>query len=38
MFAVNGDTGEFRTVRGQAIFVFEEREDRIVIPYELETY
>jgi hypothetical protein len=37
VFAVNGGTGEFRTARGQATFKYEEREDRIVIPYELET-
>jgi Dirigent-like protein len=37
VFAVNGGTGEFRTARGQATFEYEEREDRIVISYELET-
>jgi Dirigent-like protein len=37
VFAVNGGTGEFRTARGQATFEYEEREDRIVITYELET-
>ena len=37
MFAVTRGTGECRTARGQATFKYEEREDRIVIPYELET-
>jgi hypothetical protein len=37
VFAVNGGTGEFRNVRGQATFEYEEREDRIVMTYELET-
>jgi hypothetical protein len=37
VFAVNGGTGEFRAARGQATFEYEEREDRIVITYELET-
>jgi hypothetical protein len=37
VFAVSGGTGEFRTARGQATFEYEEREDRIVITYELET-
>jgi Dirigent-like protein len=37
VFAVNGGTGEFRRARGQATFEYEEREDRIVISYELET-
>jgi hypothetical protein len=37
VFAVNGGTGEFRSARGQATFEYEEREDRIVITYELET-
>jgi hypothetical protein len=37
VLAVNGGTGEFRTARGQATFEYEEREDRIVITYELET-
>ena len=37
VFAVTGGTGEFRTARGQATFEYEEREDRIVITYELET-
>ena len=36
-FAVTGGTGEFRASRGQATFEYEEREDRIVITYELET-
>jgi hypothetical protein len=37
VFAVNEGTGEFRTARGQATFEYEERENRIVITYELET-
>jgi hypothetical protein len=37
VLAVNGGTREFRTARGQATFEYEEREDRIVITYELET-
>ena len=37
VFAVNGGTGEFRDARGQATFEYEEREDRIVIAYELDT-
>jgi hypothetical protein len=37
VFAVNGGTGDFRDVRGQATFGYEEREDRIVMTYELET-
>ena len=37
VFAVNGGTGEFRDARGQATFEYEEREDRIVITYELDT-
>ena len=37
VFAVNGGTGEFRTASGQATFEYEGREDRIVIPYELES-
>ena len=37
VFAVNGGTGEFRNARGQATFEYEEREDRIVIAYELDT-
>ena len=37
VFAVNGGTGEFRNARGQATFEYEEREDRIVVTYELET-
>jgi Dirigent-like protein len=37
VFAVNGGTGEFRGARGQATFEYEEREDRIVITYELDT-
>ena len=37
VFAVNGGTGDFRDARGQATFEYEEREDRIVIPYELDT-
>jgi hypothetical protein len=37
VFAVTGGNREFRTARGQATFEYEEREDRIVITYELET-
>jgi hypothetical protein len=37
VFAVNGGTGEFRGARGQVTFEYEEREDRIVITYELDT-
>ena len=37
VFAVNGGTGDFRNARGQATFEYEEREDRIVMTYELET-
>ena len=37
VFAVNGGTGEFRDARGQATFEYEEREDRIVIAYDLDT-
>jgi dirigent-like protein len=37
VFAVNGGTGEFRGARGQATFEYEEREDRILITYELDT-
>jgi hypothetical protein len=37
VFAVNEGTGEYRTARGQATFEYEERENRIVITYELET-
>src|ERR671921_2384654 len=37
VFAVNGGTGEFRAARGQATFEYDEREDRIVLTYELET-
>ena len=37
VFAVSGGTGEFRDARGQATFEYEEREDRIVITYEVET-
>jgi hypothetical protein len=37
VFAVNGGTGDFRDARGQATFEYEEREDRIVITYELDT-
>jgi hypothetical protein len=37
VFAVNSGTGEFRSARGQATFEYEEREDRIVITYELDT-
>ncbi len=37
VFAVNGGTGMFRGARGQATFEYEEREDRIVITYEVDT-
>jgi hypothetical protein len=37
VFAVNGGTGDFRDARGQATFEYEEREDRIVMTYELDT-
>ena len=37
VFAVNGGTGDFRDARGQATFEYEEREDRIVITYEVDT-
>jgi Dirigent-like protein len=37
VFAVNGGTGEFRSARGQATFEYEEREDAIVITYEVDT-
>jgi hypothetical protein len=37
VFAVTGGNREFRNARGQATFEYEEREDRIVISYELET-
>ena len=37
VFAVTGGNRELRTARGQATFEYEEREDRIVITYELET-
>jgi hypothetical protein len=37
VFAVTGGNREFRSARGQATFEYEEREDRIVITYELET-
>jgi len=37
VFAVNGGTGEFRSARGQATFEYEEREDRIVITYKVDT-
>ena len=37
VFAVNGGTGDFRNARGQVTFEYEEREDRIVMTYELET-
>jgi hypothetical protein len=37
VFALNGGTGDFRNARGQAFFEYEEREDRIVITYELDT-
>jgi hypothetical protein len=35
VFAVTGGTGEFRNARGQATFEYEEREDAIVITYEV---
>ena len=37
VFAGNGGTGDFRDARGQATFEYEEREDRIVITYEVDT-
>jgi hypothetical protein len=37
VFAVTGGTGDFRDARGQATFEYEEREDRTVITYEVET-
>ena len=37
VFVVNSGTGEFRRARGQATFEFEEREDRVVITYEVDT-
>jgi hypothetical protein len=37
IFAVTGGNREFRSARGQATFEYEEREDAIVITYELET-
>jgi hypothetical protein len=37
VFAVTGGNREFRNARGQATFEYEEREDRIVMTYELET-
>jgi hypothetical protein len=37
VFAVTGGTGDFRDTRGQATFEYEEREDRIVITYEVDT-
>ena len=37
VFAVNGGTGDFRGARGQATFEYEERDDRIVITYEVDT-
>jgi hypothetical protein len=33
---MGSSTGDFRSARGQATFEYEEREDRIVITYELE--
>jgi hypothetical protein len=36
VFAVTGGTGEFRDARGQATFEYEEREDGIVITYEVD--
>src|SRR5918997_1750874 len=36
VFAVTGGTGEFRDTRGQATFEYEEREDGIVITYEVD--
>ena len=37
VFTVNDGTGDFRDARGQATFEYEEREDRIVITYDLDT-
>jgi hypothetical protein len=37
VFAVTGGTGDFRDARGQATFEYEEREDRTVITYEVDT-
>jgi len=37
VFAVTGGTGDYRSARGQATFEYEEREDRIVITYEVDT-
>ena len=37
VFAVTGGNREFRNARGQATFEYEEREDRIVITYEVDT-
>jgi hypothetical protein len=37
VFAVTGGTGNFRDARGQATFEYEEREDRTVITYEVDT-
>ena len=37
VFAVTGGTREFRDAQGQATFEYEEREDRIVITYEVDT-
>src|ERR687893_683839 len=36
VFAVTGGTGEFRDASGQATFEYEEREDGIVITYEVD--
>ena len=37
VFAVTGGNREFRNARGQATVEYEEREDRIVITYEVDT-
>ena len=37
VFAVTGGTREFRDAQGQATFEYEEREDRIVITYGVDT-
>ena len=37
VFAVNGGTGDYRGASGEATFEYEEREDRIVITYEVDT-
>lgn len=37
VFAVTGGNREFRNVRGQATFEYEEREDAIFVTYEVDT-